>query len=76
MMNTNQSNLNPLDLKDKMEFLFKAISRYDFYINATNAKASLILVWNGIVIGTVLLKFDTILSLFIKPYWAFITSLA
>ena len=58
------------DPKEQTEFLFKAISRYDFYINTTNAKASLILAWNGVVIGTVLLKFDSFLSLYLKPSWA------
>lgn len=57
--------------KEKIDLLFKKISRYDFYINSTNAKASIIIAWNGIVIGTILLKFNSIVSLFLKPEWAY-----
>lgn len=34
------------------------------YINATNTKASLIFAWNGIVIGTILLKYNEIINAF------------
>ena len=55
------------DLKDRIDFIFKVIGRYDFYINTTNTKGSLILAWNGLLIGWVLLKYDSILSLFPHP---------
>ncbi len=55
------------DLKDRIDFIFKVIGRYDFYINTTNTKGSLILAWNGLLIGSVLLKYDSILSLFPHP---------
>lgn len=58
-----------MNTKEKIELLFKKISRYDFYINSTNAKASIIIAWNGIVIGTILLKYNSIVSLF--PGWAY-----
>lgn len=46
---------------EKIDYLFKAISRYDLYLNSTNSKASLILAWNGFVFSFVLLKYDSIL---------------
>jgi hypothetical protein len=46
----------------KIEYLFKIIGRYDTYISSTNAKASLVIAWNGIVIGTILLKYRDIVD--------------
>lgn len=54
---------------DQIDFLLKVINRFDFYLNSTNTKASLILAWNGIVIGTILLKFNDILSNFPPQHW-------
>lgn len=51
-------------LKDKIDFLFKVIGRFDLYITSTNTKASLIFAWNGIVVGTLLLKYSEIINLF------------
>ncbi|MBI5656423.1 MAG: hypothetical protein HZC44_06220 [Geobacter sp.] len=48
----------------QIDFLFKIISRYDTYITSTNAKASLIIAWNGVVIGAILLKYQEIISQF------------
>lgn len=48
----------------RIDYLFKIIGRFDFYINSTNTKASLILAWNGIVFGTMLLKYDEIMKLY------------
>lgn len=56
--------------KDKIDYLFKVINRFDFYINSTNTKASLILAWNGVLIGTVLLKYGEILSAFQPAGWS------
>lgn len=53
-----------VDLKDKIDFLFKIIGRFDFYINSTNTKGSLILAWNGLLIGSLIIKYDTILLLY------------
>jgi hypothetical protein len=50
------------NLQGKIDILWKIIGRYDFYIASTNTKSSLIMAWNGVVIGTVLLKFDDILK--------------
>ena len=46
---------------EKIDYLFRAISRYDLYMNSTNSKASLILAWNGFVLSFVLLKYDSIM---------------
>lgn len=51
-----------LEAAGRIEFLFKVISRLDFYINSTNTKASLVVAWNGIVIGTILVKYEDILK--------------
>jgi hypothetical protein len=59
-----------LKAKDKIDYLFKVINRFDFYINSTNTKASLIIAWNGVLIGTILLKYSEILSMFQPAGWA------
>lgn len=48
----------------RIDFLLKIINRYDTYITSTNAKASLIIAWNGVVIGAILLKYQEIISQF------------
>ncbi len=69
-MNTDSMQEN-MNAKDKVEFLFKKILRYDFYISSTNAKASIVIAWNGIVIGTILLKYDSILCLYLSKGWSY-----
>jgi hypothetical protein len=49
---------------EKIDLLVKIINRFDFYINSTNTKASIIIAWNGVLIGTVLLKYSDVLSSF------------
>ena len=62
---------------DKVDFLWKVIVRYDHYINTTNTKASLIIAWNGIVIGAVLLQYKYILEIFsIDPHGKIIALIA
>lgn len=60
-----------MDKKEQLELLLKKISRYDVYINSTNAKTSIIIAWNGIVIGTILLKYNSFMELYVKPIWAY-----
>lgn len=61
---------------NKVEFLWKVITRYDHYINSTNAKASLIIAWNGIVIGAVLLQYEEVLKTFsAKPHGQIVASI-
>lgn len=55
--------------KDKIDFLFKVINRFDFYTNTTNTKASLIIAWNGALIGAVLLKYSEILNTYQPAGW-------
>ncbi|MDL1976412.1 MAG: DUF5706 domain-containing protein [Deltaproteobacteria bacterium] len=60
---------------NKIEFLWKVIARYDHYIDSTNAKASLIIAWNGIVIGAILLQYESILKAFSdKPCGTFVAT--
>ena len=62
---------------NKVDFLWKIISRYDHYINSTNAKASLVIAWNGVVIGAVLLQYEDILKTFsFKPHGQLVASIA
>ncbi len=62
---------------NKVDFLWKVIFRYDHYINSTNAKASLVIAWNGIVIGAVLLQYENILKIFsVKPHGQVVASIA
>lgn len=67
---TNDKDSGKLESKDKIDYLFKIINRFDFYINSTNTKASLIITWNGVLIGTVLLKYSEIVSVFQPIVWA------
>jgi len=48
----------------KIDLLIKIINRYDTYITSTNAKASLIIAWNGVVVGSILLKYQEIINQF------------
>jgi CBS domain containing-hemolysin-like protein len=61
---------NQLKTKDRIDYLFKIINRFDFYINSTNTKASLIIAWNGVVIGAILLKYTEVVSIFQSTAWA------
>ena len=61
--------------KDKIDYLFKVINRFDLYVNSTNTKASLIIAWNGVLIGTILLKYSEILGIFQSAEWAKITAI-
>lgn len=69
------SDANDSESKERIEYLFKIISRYDSYINSTNAKASLLFAWNGLVIGTVLVKYAEILSAFGVGGWRSLAAL-
>jgi len=61
----------PTEGGDKIDLLLRKIGRFDFYINSTNVKASVIMAWNGIAVGAVLLKYEIILGFFLKPLWAY-----
>lgn len=53
--------------KYKVSLLLDIIKRYDTYIVSTNAKASLIIAFNSLVLGTVLLKFGDIIDFYSTP---------
>lgn len=57
---------NRENLKDasKIPLLLDVIKRYDNYIISTNAKASLIIAFNSLILGTVILKFGDIISFY------------
>jgi len=57
-------------MNEKVEILYRNISRYDFYISSTNAKCSIVLAYNSLIIGTLLFKFDDIIKLYSKGVWA------
>lgn len=50
--------------KEKITFLVDIIKRYDNYIASTNTKASLIIAFNSLVLGTILLKFKDIIAIY------------
>lgn len=57
-------------IKSKQEFLFKVIGRYDSIINSTNAKCSIVLAFNSIILGAVLFRFDEIVNIYCNhPYF-------
>lgn len=72
-MNNNE-NQQSINSKERIEVIFKKILRYDFYINSTNTKASIIIAWNGTVVGTTLLKYNSIISMYRIPEWAYFVS--
>lgn len=53
----------------KIELLKKNIERFDHYISTTNAKSSIILAFNGIIVGSIFLKYDVLVKLFEEPIW-------
>ena len=62
MAEISENSEDKTEVNKKIEHLFKIIGRYDTYIASTNAKASLVIAWNGIVIGTILLKYRDIVG--------------
>jgi len=62
------------ELPDRIDLLLKVIGRFDFYINSTNTKASLILAWNGIVVGALLLKYDVILVQYKRNWFVWVAA--
>lgn len=63
-----------MDDKTRIENTLKKIARFDFYINSTNTKASIIIAWNGIVIGTIFLKYHQVTSLYDLYIWSYYTA--
>jgi len=61
---TSENKPLPMEQSACIDLLLKIITRYDTYIISTNAKASLIIAWNGVVIGSILLKYQDILGNF------------
>jgi len=63
-----------MDDKTRIENVLKKISRFDFYINSTNTKSSIIIAWNGTVIGTIFLKYHQVTSLYVIHLWSYYLS--
>ncbi len=55
---------NSEDTERKIAFLFDVINRYDTYILSTNAKASLIIAFNSMILSIILMRFGEILSFY------------
>lgn len=55
--------IEPQHSINKIDFLWKTIQRFDFYINSTNVKASSIIAFNTFVLGGIVLKASEILPL-------------
>jgi hypothetical protein len=53
--------IEPQHSINKMDFLWKTIQRFDFYINSTNTKSSSIIAFNTFVLGGIVLKASEIL---------------
>jgi len=67
MIDNNAGIPESLDANSKLDFIIDVIKRYDNYIISTNAKASLIIAFNSLILGTVLLKFGDIISFYNSP---------
>ena len=50
----------PITTKERGDFLWKVVQRYDTYINATNPKTSIVLTFNTFVFAAVVLKWSDI----------------
>lgn len=58
-------------MTDEQKFVLeKNLTRFDSYINAINTKAAFLVSFNTFILGTVLLKYDAILTPFMKPWLA------
>lgn len=66
MKETKPDNTTKMKDSDKITFVMEVIKRYDNYIVSTNAKASLIIAFNSLIIGTVILKFNDIISFYVS----------
>lgn len=53
----------------KIELLKKNIERFDHYISTTNTKSSIILAFNGIIVGSIFFKYDVLIKMFEEPIW-------
>ena len=53
-----------MDNKSKVSLIFDIIKRYDSYIISTNAKASLVIAFNSLILGSILFKSNDIISLY------------
>jgi Family of unknown function (DUF5706) len=54
-------NGEPVYSINKIDFLWKVIQRFDFYINSTNTKASAIIAFNAFIGGSIILKTSDLL---------------
>ena len=61
---TNTESQKSEENRQKFTFLLEVIKRYDTYIVSMNSKASLIIAFNSLVLGTVLLKFGGIIEFY------------
>ena len=61
-MEANPDNTNKINDFAKITLIMDIIKRYDSYIVSTNTKASLIIAFNSLILGTVLLRFSDIIS--------------
>ncbi len=64
------SNVPIITTKERGDFLWKVVQRYDAYINATNPKASIVLTFNTFVFAAVVLKWNDIAQGFGPAQWS------
>lgn len=64
MIKNKCNNSDKLVAATKVSLILDVIKRYDNYIVSTNAKASLIIAFNSLIFGTVLLKYGDIISFY------------
>lgn len=53
-----------MENNEKIKFLEHTMQRFDFYINSTNNKASIIIGFNSILLGATFFKFHELINLF------------
>lgn len=54
----------------KYDFLLRVIGRFDSIIASTNSKCSIVLAFNGIILGAILFRFDEIANIYCNnPYY-------
>lgn len=57
-----------METDEKFELLWKTLIRYDFYINSTNSKATVLLAFNTFILSGLILKWTEFFQIFDIPW--------
>lgn len=57
-----------METNEKSELLWKTLTRYDFYINSTNSKATVLLAFNTFILSGLIVKWTEFFQIFDVPW--------